>query len=745
MTRSKHIPTRELARVAWYRLLREWRAQTAPRQPQPLIVGGSKRDIAGRIRERHRPHFFSLDPAQVDLIRRFFPEESERIVAAAERILTHEFDLLGSGPIRLGNPIDWHTDFKTGHTWPLEHHARLKLVDLDAPHDIKVPWELSRFHHAITLGQAYLLTGDERYVREIISQVRNWIQANPYLFGVNWAGPMDVAIRAVNWLWAYHLVRTSNALETDFLALWLSSLERHGHYLLGHLEDTWPRSNHLIANLTGLAYLGILLPEFRGAARWQRVGLTRLWDEVRYQVGDDGMHYEASTGYHHLVTEMVLSVVALCIINDIEVPEDVLHRLDLMLDAIMCYTQPDGTAPQIGDADDGRLHPLSIPAYPSRGVNDHRHLLALGSLVLEREAREWAGFADPYVRGWSLAAGDQWLDAFWCFPADAAARLSDVMTLTVARPEGAHDDDWVEVRPDLRLRAKALPVKSIVPGEMISSVGLGESGLYVMRHGGLHMTIDAGPVGQDGAGGHAHNDTLSITLHAHGQPMLVDPGTYVYTADVEQRNLFRSTACHNTLMVDGQEINRIPEEQPFRLMDDAKVTVRRWESNGERDLLDASHDGYRRFERPVTHRRQVWFDKQAGLWLLRDLLTGQGEHEVALHFHFAPLSGQATGLHDHLRLDPVSQAVVYPATNGGSLIILPLQPFSLRATLLDGWVSLRYGVRTPAPLARFAGRVKLPARFTLVLFPHKGPVEIERIRQAGLRALAALNNETSLF
>ena len=59
--------------------------------------------------------------------------------------------------------------------------------------DIKVPWELSRFQHFTILGQAYILSKEEKYAQEFVNQVTDWIEHNPVGFGVNWACPMDVA------------------------------------------------------------------------------------------------------------------------------------------------------------------------------------------------------------------------------------------------------------------------------------------------------------------------------------------------------------------------------------------------------------------------------------------------------------------------------------------------------------------------------------------------------------------------
>ncbi len=736
------IPPRALPRVAWRRILREVRARTAPGKPRAIRVGATIQEIAQQFRARQTPRFFGLFPEQAALIAQFFPGAQALALAEADRVKAHRFDLLGSGEKHLGDPIDWHLDFKSGHRWPVEHITRLTLTAPQGGFDVKVPWELSRFHHAVRLGQAYLYTLDESYADEVVAQVTHWIKANPYEFGVNWAGPMDVAIRAVNWLWAVYLIIESEALSEDFLALWLASLRQHGAHLIKHLEDGWPRTNHLIANLAGLAYLGILLPEFPEAERWRSVGLGRLWEELERQVYPDGLDYEASIPYHGLVTEIALSVAALCVVNDIPIPLAARARLGSMLDVIAAYTQPDGTAPQIGDADDGHLLRLSVYADPVRVASDQRRLLALGSLVLERELADWAGFVDPSQRGWSLAAGDEWQDAFWCFASDAAARLTDVLAQATARPEGVSPDDWVEARPGIRLRARVLAPGSAGPHAAFSSRGFEASGLYVMRHENFHLTVDAGGTGQDGAGGHAHNDTLSLTLCAFGQAFLIDPGSYLYTADPAARNVFRSTAYHNTLQVAGEEINPLPAEL-FRLPDAARVSLHRWLVQDDFDLFDASHDGYARLDPPVIHRRQVWFDKRAGLWVLHDALklappatpgaeqdgSPAPEVDVTLWFHFARLP---------VELDRASSALRAGDESGPGLILLPLGDFPLRARRGKAWLAPRYGVRQQAPVAKFTGRVKLPADLVLLLYPHRGQADLSTARAAGRAALAAM-------
>jgi len=71
-----------------------------------------------------------------------------------------------------------------------------------------------------------------------------------------------------------------------------------------------------------------------------------------------------------------------------------------------------------------------------------------------------------------------------------------------------------------------------------------------------------------GRGGHAHNDKLSFELCVDGEDVIVDPGTYVYTADPYLRNLFRGTEYHNTIFFEGVEQNEL--QGLFSLNSDAK-------------------------------------------------------------------------------------------------------------------------------------------------------------------------------
>ncbi len=112
-----------------------------------------------------------------------------------------------------------------------------------------------------------------------------------------------------------------------------------------------------------------------------------------------------------------------------------------------------------------------------------------------------------------------------------------------------------------------------------------------------------------GFGSHSHADILGFEYWANGRSWIVDPGSYLYTPDPEARNLVRSTESHNTVRIDGEEINPFDPDQLFQMSDHARVRVHEWNSQSDRDLLELEHTGYLRLKKAVGHRRRFDFCK----------------------------------------------------------------------------------------------------------------------------------------
>ena len=474
--------------------------------------------------------------------------------ASANRVVDdHCWPLLGFGERSFGKEIEWTRDPLSNYSWPLEYHRDLQLMRSDGS-DVRVLWELNRLGHFLTLASAYSTTKDERYAAEFFTQLRNWIEQNPYGRGPNWNCAMEVALRAMNLLAAFEVFRHSPNLDVTSLRFFLQLLQQHGNYIQRNLEFSYiATSNHYLSDVVGLAWLGLILPELRDAEEWLEFGTAEMLREMDKQVLADGADFEASTGYHRFVTELFLYTFWLCRSNGRNIDEKYWTKLNQMLMYVRAYLRPDGFAPLIGDTDSGQVLP-----FARRRADDHAYLLEIGAVV----------FNDP--------------------------------TLTET--------------------------------EHVASQAFPQAGTYIMRDGDLYLCFNASSAGINGRGSHGHNDVLSIEVSAGGRAFIVDPGTYIYSADLARRHEFRSTAYHSTVQIDGREQNTIDVRTPFIIGNEANPKVLEWTTRDDFDKVVAEHYGYT----PLTHRRTVTFNKRERFWLIEDEFLGDGgEHVFEVRFHFA--------------------------------------------------------------------------------------------------------------
>lgn len=291
-------------------------------------------------------------------------EEREALIREAESRLNGVVDLLGSGPVDIGAEPDWHRDFIGGYRW--ESHVHFSSFDwskLPDKVDIKVPWELSRCMHFGTWGVAFLLTRDVKFYEGFKSQVIHWLDNNPFEKGVNWACPMDVGLRAANWINALCLFQEEVRKEQEsfFLERILKSLWFHGRHLARNLEWNGPvgrtGGNHLLANLVGMLAIGQLFPN----EPWHDFARKELENQVQRQTLQDGCNFELATSYHRLVLEMFIWAGQIETGFSSEYDETV----GRMRKFVAAYSEGSGLSPQFGDNDSGRLF--------CTGIDDERN------------------------------------------------------------------------------------------------------------------------------------------------------------------------------------------------------------------------------------------------------------------------------------------------------------------------------------------------------------------------------------
>ena len=587
-----------------------------------------------------------------------------RMRAEAEQVMAHRVDVLGSGWVSLGPKIDWHQDFKSGYRWPCTFYQDVEPTRLTDASDAKVPWELSRCHHLLTLARTGRIFDDSYFADEVADQISDWLAENPPGTGINWVNTMEVALRVVNWVAVLGTLEPWRPLKDPLRSELTQSLQVHGRHIAANLEGTpYLRSNHYLSDILGLLVLGASLTGDPDAVKWFRHAHAAFEREITTQVHDDGVGFEASLSYHALALEIFLLAYTVAVRHGQPFSPRFRERLVGMVEASRALRHPNGRLPQFGDSDSGRVLPGGFERVPTLD-----HLLWLGAATLDLER--------PFPR-------EPHEEVAWTLGAEAWQRLAE---RPVAGP----------------------PSPSAFP----------DSGFYVLRSQGMHVVVRCGDVGQNGNGGHAHNDLFSFELSLD-TPLIIDSGTYVYTSHPQARNQFRATASHNTVVVAESEINPMMKTGLFRLKQVAHPHIESWEETSEHVRLAAWHDGYRRLSPAVIHRREFVLDRMIDNFEVIDELKGDGRHDAKTYIH----------LSSDTAVTPTADGA-WLAERGGARCRIHF--FGVERVILDdGWVSGRFGARQKAPVLVGLVTGRLPIRFgyrlePLPVGPESSAVELAR-------------------
>jgi hypothetical protein len=584
----RQVPAGELASTVTRRLARVVRnALTRPPavDPHDVLWAFGTDDPHAFVDKVLTPRPSFLDVARRTSVRTALariPGATERALERARRAKERVFEIFGKRVRFTPGRMEWARDVHSGHAFPQVPVERLALRMPGA--DPKVPWALGRMDQLLALGQGYWVAdGAEAldFAQELVRQTREFIDENPVGVGIQWASPMEVALRAANLAHAVAMCRDAEPLrDHDWLFRVVVSLAEHQRYVARALEDwTLVPNNHLLCNLYGLWTLSVVFPELPGGPQGARVQ-KRLCQELLRQVHPDGSSFEGSIAYHRLVLELAAAAKVLSDLVQRPLGEEVEARLFAMFRFARRYCSERGLAPQVGDNDSGRVLPLC-----DRPSLSHGYLAPLGAAVLKAPQLKEEGAELPEEAAWLLGE------------------------------EGARVHAGLEATP---------------VGHGFSS----QSGVHLLRSGPAVLSVSAGQAGQMGVGGHSHNDKLSFELHVGGVPVVVDPGTGSYLKDAALRDGYRSVSAHSTVQVDGLEQARLWDQRPFALVEDAVTRVTAFWPHPRRAELRASYDGYATRAGRVRVERSFLLHGYARVLTVEDWLDGPGIHEVSFRLCF---------------------------------------------------------------------------------------------------------------
>lgn len=396
------------------------------------------------------------------------------------------------------------------------------------------------------------------------------------------------------------------------------------------------RGNHLLENIRALIWVGTGLDSPK-AQGWLSDALALLREELAEQVLSDGGHFERCPGYHVVVLQRLIEIGNRLRNSTGSMPTYIEDTVHRMLEFLKILRTPNGGLPLFKDT--------AVDAYPSVDV-----VLTEGALLLK---------APRFIAG-----------------APAGLR-----TFLLFGEEGL---SWLESRGETESTAHE------------NTHFLPESGYVCSRtKAGDFFILDVGRPCPDYLPAHAHADLFTFDLWIGGRPWMVDSGVYEYTAGY-WRDFFRATRAHSTVEIDGS--NQSDVYSSFRVGRRARVhgvackSVRQgvW-------LAQGYHDGYEHLG--AVHRRVVLF-RPGSYWVVVDVVTGRGEHEISTRLQLQPgvevretSDGSWTLEQDGNRIFVATTGYASMTAKNGHQV---------------GWYSDRFGERTSRVVIECSTKSELP-------------------------------------
>ncbi|MDF1599549.1 alginate lyase family protein [Mesorhizobium sp. YIM 152430] len=575
-------------------------------------------------------------PGLEDAVLHASPPVREALDRTCAALLDGRFSALGvDWPKRSADtlfPVDiWRLDPVSGLSWP---GADAYCFDIGYRHetrfgDVKYVWEFNRLQFLQPLAAKLALDDDTDARRVIESVIESWHRAHPPFRGLVWNSGIELALRAISLLVVSSIC--GSHLSPDTIRRIREILAAHAFWLTRFPSRFSSANNHLIAEAAGEYLIGIALPDLAGAGVMAAKARKVLEKEIEKQILPDGVPAEQSPTYGAFSIEFALLAALAARHQGDPFGPNFESRLDHFAGWVAAISS-NCAAPAICDDDEGRVIAMCEPEprYPAAIANAAMAFLGRPSPVAAPA---------PHLR-----------DAIFGEAAQAEPRAHSGI---IAFREGGY---------------------SVLDAEICG------------RHARLIM--DHGPLGYLSIAAHGHADALSILLCVDGEPILVDPGTYLYHSGGAWRDWFRSTRAHNTLTIAGTDQS---------IMSGAF----NWSHKANARLVEASdtailaeHDGYSA-RYGATHRRQVCLAEE-GL-RIEDEVSGKPQ-PVEISFQFAP------GL----------DVRIVSAVASVSKDEIPIATFTLPGDRLEvasggdgfdgGWISPSFGVKIPAPRLSWRGQ-----------------------------------------
>ena len=427
--------------------------------------------------------------------------------------------------------------------------------------DNELRWQLHRHKWFTPMGYAYRVSGDEKYAKEWVHQYMDWIKKNPYvkISKAEYEITEDSQLKAdaENARYAWRPLEVSHRLQDQCLQfqLFIDSPYFTPEFLTEFLVNYHRHAVHIMGN-------------------WSKQGNHLLFEAQRMLYAGSFFPEFKEAGLWR------------------QSGVDILNR------EIAIQVLPDG-----GDYE----------------LDPHYHLAVIQIFLKSLRIADLNGFRNDFPQSYQDTVEKM---VIWylnvCFPDGTNPCFSDAKV--TGKKELARDlKQWAEVFPDNRMiRWFATEgAEGALPDYL--SKGFTDSGFFIFRSGwesdAVQMVVKAGPAGE----WHAQPDYGTFELWYNGKNLFQDSGSYVYEGKdpevMEWRRWFRASAHHNTLTMDGKDVDKVASETLL------------WQPEGKAQILVTEHQSYP----GLTHSRSIFFVNNE-YFVIVDEAVGQKKGWVNLNW-----------------------------------------------------------------------------------------------------------------
>ena len=531
--------------------------------------------------------YLKVSKTDVKYIKSNYSDDVETTLKSANEVLNHYFIFRDDWDMEKTN-IPYQ--FKGDIDWKAKPNG-----------DVEWTYMLNRHKFWIHLGQAYLLTENEKFAKGFVQQVNHWIDNNPLnnaLKKHSWRR-IEAGIRSENWIRAFEYFKHSKHITPEFFAKFINSLHQHADYINSSFSTFSQTSNWGVIEFQGLFNTSQFLTEFTAAKQWQDDALANLNTCINLQILDDGTQWEQSPMYHNEVFHCFLNVNLLAQRNGINLPEAIVEKTKSMAYANVKWQKPNFHQPLLGDSDD----------------TDLRGLLSVAAFL----------YKDPILKSRAYTEFDY--DTFYMMDKNDVKAYENI---------GSTAPDFLSVYQQ-------------------------SSGDFYMRNSWETDAVFSSFHLKKLGCGHGHDNLLHFTLFANGKDYLVDGGRYTYVDNV-WREYFKNNKSHNTLGVD--DLTNSVYQDSWQNSYEARSQGVFTKIEKTFDYAEAENTAYKRLEDPVSMKRRLLYIKP-DVWLTFDSFSAHKKHKYSQYFNFPNDSVSVdngglitTYLEDNLRIQPVNEASV---------------------------------------------------------------------------------------